>query len=1064
MSAIAVLSAEDTDAFVQRPVIVAPAANKPEDSAADSAERRQLTVMFVDLVGPTELATRLDPEDMRELITSYQDTVAGVVSRFEGFVAKYMGDGVLCYFGWPRANEDDAERSVRAAMTIIERVRTLSIPDGNFAASRIGIATGIVIVGDIIGSGATQEAAVVGETPNLAARLQGVAAHNEVVIAPSTKSLLGSVFDLRSLGSKSLKGIANDIEAFAIAGEITSTSRFASLRPQELTPIVGRTQELDLITQSWLQTCDGNGKLVLVIGEAGIGKSRVVQAAIQVVSRHEPIEMTFQCSPYHTDSAFYPLLQQINHAAGIESIDDNAARLAKLEAMDGVTAQNTAIIATLMDIDPGLDNPPPDLTPAQLRAQTMQTLVAWVRYMSLKKPLLIVFEDLHWVDPTTLEFLELLLDDVEKGRILLLATARPTFEHNFGGHPVLNRLILNRLGKDQIISMVEKLSGGKKVPIQLITLIAERTDGVPLFVEELTKTILESGVLRDDGQSLILDGPLDAMAIPATLHDSLMARLDRMSPVKEVAQMAACIGRNFAHQLMVHISPLLESELEQALDKLVGAELIYRRGKPPEATYLFKHALVRDAAYESLLRDRKRKIHATILEALETNAESAAELLALHAQNAGLTDRAIDLWAKAGTVAIARPALNEAIAHLLRAIDLLKPLVDQNDKTALDRCLPLQSQLAIVYMSRLGWAANDTKAALEAALALDDKLGQTPARFSLLYGLMVSRYSRGDHNEAVSHGQQFVDLAEAATETAPAVVANRSYAAALMFVGELEKAQPYFDRAVDLFDPEQHKNLANKYGQDLGVGTYGLISLNFLWRGKTQACDIYLEKSLGYADACDSIVSKCYGHLMGEFKGLFMDELDIHTFHCNKIAELSNEHGIKIFQQFSGMGTAIVMLARGEKEGVDFFNRWESDALASRSKICVPLYQYHAARHLFEQGMFQEAEEFAFKSRRVMDETNENYTRPELYRLFARLAAQAGNLDSAKTYLRSAIDVAHVQGEKLFELRASNDLASLLHETRDGHSVATLLKPILKQIGEGDCFVDVQRACELLNV
>lgn len=1061
LSAIAKSNSQEIDSIESKHLSVS--LNQPKDRVPDQAERRQLTVMFVDLVGSTELAIRFDPEDMRDLITTYQDTVAGIVSRFEGFVAKFMGDGVLCYFGWPRANEDDAERSVRAALAIVERVRKISMPDGQYAASRIGIATGVVIVGDLIGSGATQEAAVVGETPNLAARLQGVASHNEVVLSASTKSLLGFVFDLQSLGPQSLKGIANNVEAFVVAGEKASTSRFEARRSQELTPIVGRSQELDLIAHCWSQTCAGHGKMVLVIGEAGIGKSRVVQAAIDAVSEDNHTKLTFQCSPYHADSAFYPLLQQINRGANIESTDDNTVRFAKLEAMEGITPQNMALFATLMDIDPGSQYPLPDLTPAQLRARTMQSLVALVRDMSSKKPLLIIFEDLHWVDPTTLEFLELLLEDVEAGQILLLATARPTFEHKFGGHPVLNRLVLNRLGQDQIELMIGKLSGGKTVPFEVTELIAQRTDGVPLFVEELTKTILESGVLRNEGTALVLDGPLDAMAIPATLHDSLMARLDRMSHVKEVAQMAACIGRDFSHHLMVQVSSLIEVELEQALDKLIEAELIYRRGKPPEATYLFKHALVRDAAYESLLRDRKRKIHATILEALEANPETASELLAVHAENAGLSDRAIDLWAKAGTVAIARPALDEAIAHLLRAIALLKPDVDREDKIALGRCLPLQAQLAVVYMSRLGWAGDATKKALEAALVLDDTLGQTPARFSILYGLMVSRYARGDHLEAVRHGQPFVDLAEAANDTAPAVVANRSYAAALLLTGELEQAQTYFDRAVELFNPELHRNLANKYGQDLGVATYGLSSCNLFWRGKTQAGDAWLEKCLSYSEACDSIVSKCYAHLMGEFRGLFTGELELHALHAERMAELSNEHDINVFQHFSGLGTAIVMLARGDTAGIEIFKRYESNALASRSRILLPYYQYHAARQLHEQGLYREATEFAYRSRSVMDDTGENFPRSELHRLFARMALREGDSQTAETHLNKALDIARAQGATLFELRAANDQAALWRKTGEDQSVAVLLNPILNSIDDGDCTEEVAQATRFVE-
>lgn len=551
------------------------------ETTSSEAERRHLTVMFVDLVGSTAMATRLDAEDMRTVITNYQNTVAGVVSRYEGFVAKFMGDGVMCYFGWPRAREDDVERAVRAGLAIIDSVRTTKAPDGTALATRIGVATGVVIVGDLIGSGATQEAAVVGEAPNLAARLQGVAGPNQLVLPNETRRLLGSSYRLTSIGAQALKGVDAPVEAFAVEGETSVESRFAARQSGTLTPIVGRDREIELMLERWTLAKSGQGQMVIVSGEAGIGKSRITRAVLDEVAKDDHTRITYQCSPYHADSAFHPVIQQLSFSAGFAPSDRPEARLDKLEALLGNDRDTLKLITPMMGLDGTERYGPLDLTPAQQRARTMQTLAKLLVQQSQDQPVLVVYEDLHWIDPTSLELLDLLLDVITDQPIMILATSRPAFEHGFGGHPIVTRFALNRLGKDQIRDIVAKLTDGKMLPDEIMEIIAQRTDGVPLFVEELTKTILESGALKEDGDRLVLDGPLSTIAIPTTLHDSLMARLDRLQPIKEVAQTAACIGREFSHGLLAQIFLLPEAELNDALDGLIGAELIYRRGLPP---------------------------------------------------------------------------------------------------------------------------------------------------------------------------------------------------------------------------------------------------------------------------------------------------------------------------------------------------------------------------------------------------------------------------------------------------------------------------------------------------
>lgn len=1034
-----------------------------EPNLSADAERRHLTVMFVDLANSTEMATRIDAEDMRDVITGYQNTVAGIIGRFAGFTAKFMGDGVLCYFGWPHAGEDDAERAVRAGLEIIKVVSKTQAPDGTALATRIGLATGIVIVGDMIGTGATQEAAVVGETPNLAARLQGLAGLNELVVPAETLPLLGQAFEMTTLGLKDLKGVSDPVEAFVVEREAANESRFAARQSGALTPIVGRERETELIMERWAEVQGGQGQMVVVTGEAGIGKSRITRAVIDEVADDDHLRITYQCSPYHSDSAFYPVIQQLGFAAGFEAQDTADARLDKMETLINGKKEDRALIAAMLGINGEDRYGALTLTPQQQRARLMQILVEVSLRYAEKRPVLLIWEDLHWVDPTSLELLDLLLDAITDHRILVLSTARPTFDYGFGGHPGVTRLALNRLGRSMVSAIAGKLTGGKALPDEIIEVIAKRTDGVPLFVEELTKTILESGAMKEENDRFVLDGPLSAVAIPATLHDSLMARLDRQQPIKEVAQNAACIGREFHHGLLAQVSKLSEGELSQALDGLITAELIYRRGVPPEATYTFKHALVRDAAYDSLLKERRRAIHTRVLIALETDADAAPELLATHAEAADQTQRAIDLWEEAAKVAVARPAFAEGANHFERAIELLAPRLKGADRDAMMRSLSLQVQLSVVHMSNSGWSAAATRKSFETALVLDDKLGKTPMRFSILYGLSVSRYTRGDHEEAVLKGQLFVDEAETADVTAPAVVANRSHSVALFLMGEQRRAIPYSDRAVALFDPDIHLGLANEYGQDLGVGTFGVTSWMHLFRGRTRIAEDFQRKCRHYGEVCDSIVSKCYASLVVEHYADWTNDKAMFAKGVKDMFELSSEHGIELFHKWAGMGQGLVLMDEGDQTGLDVFLKYEAETTATPTRLLLPCYRQSAAKRAFEHGLMEDARALAARAKSMMDETGEIFTLPDYCILMSQFALHDGDSPRAESFLRDAMNEANRQGASLYELRAANELATLMAETGRGAEARRILLPIHECIAEGDCPLERAVSTRLLD-
>ncbi len=1027
------------------------------------AERRHLTVMFVDLVGSTEMATRMDAEDMRDVITSYQNTVAGVVGRYEGFVAKFMGDGVLCYFGWPRANEDDAERAVRAGLSIIEAVRKTKTPNGTPLSTRVGIATGVVIVGDLIGSGATQEAAVVGETPNLAARLQGVAGLNQLVVAKETQHLLGAIFDLSPLGGQDLKGIEGPVDAYLVEGDASVQSRFAARQSGAMTPIIGREREIELMTERWALARSGQGQMVIVSGEAGIGKSRITQAVIDEVANDDHTRMTYQCSPYHADSAFYPVTQQMSFAAGIAPSDTPDVRLDKLEALLGNNPETLRLVAPLLGLDGEARYGALDLTPAQQRAQTMKALTGLLVRQAAAKPVLMVFEDLHWIDPTSQELLDTLLDQITDQPIMILATARPTFEYGFGGHPIVTKFALNRLGKDQIGAIVSKLTSGKALPDEIMEIIAQRTDGVPLFVEELTKTILESGALKEAGERYVLDGPLSAIAIPTTLHDSLMARLDRLNPIKEVAQTAACIGREFSHGLLSQISALPDAELSEAMEGLIAAELIYRRGLPPEATYLFKHALVRDAAYESLLKERRRAVHTRILAALEGDPGVAPEVLAVHAEAANLTDRAIDLWEEASKAAIARPAFDEAILHLGHAISLIAPQIDNGDNTKVNRALSLQVPLGMALLTRKGFGADETVAAFENALTLANRVGETPMRYSILYGLWVSTGIRGQHVEALRTAEALVKLAGKSSDTASLVVANRVAAASHWFMGNFALAERHLEIALSHFDCVEHAGLANKFGQDIGVTVHMFEACNSVLLGRTKRALKHAEEAERIAQTTGHVQTICYLNVMrgGVVSHLSGDKADVRRC-MSQLEPIAEEHNLALWLAYVAMFGEVSAAENGDTNGIERYKLADAGLVSINCTFFMSQMRISVGWSALAMGLHDDAAELAAMAKDMIDETGEAYALSDLHRLQAAIANAGGDTDTAEKHLVSALDVARQQGAKLWELRAAIDLSRLWQGQGRIDEAIAVLTPVHKGIADGDCPEDQATARELL--
>ena len=770
-------------------------------------QRRHLTVMFVDLVGSTALSARVDPEEMREVISAYQAAVATEIGRFEGYVAKYMGDGVLAYFGWPNAHEDEVERAVRAGLATTAAVARLFAPGGGSLTARVGIATGLVVVGDLIGEGATQEEAVVGETPNLASRLQALAEPGTVVISAATRRLLGDLFDLKDIGARQLPGFEQPIPAFHVIARRPSAGRFEAMRGVRLTPLVERESEIERLLELWRLATSGAGQVVLIGGEAGIGKSRLLQALSARLDAAPCTRLSYFCSPFHRGTAFHPILDHIGRMAGLDSDDLSGVRLHKLAALfapvGDAAAEAARLTAALLSPTAGS---PDDLSAQNPQGRKSRLQRLWLDQLDClarRRPILLVIEDAHWIDPTSLELLDLVVERIKRLPVLLVVTHRPEFQLSERRHAHVATLTLDRLDPCQSAALIVQAAAGKGLPKPLLDLLVAKADGVPLFLEELLKTVLESGQLEDMGDRWRLAGALPTLTIPATLQDSLLARIERMAPAREVAQVAAAIGRQFSRELVSRATQLDDLTLDLALAQLTAGELIHPLGAPSGDSYSFKHALVRDAAYGTLLRGRRALIHGRIAsELLMRDGEYPPEIVAHHLTEAGEAERSVAFWERAGQLAVSRAASREAVAHYQHAISQLLSLPETIERKR--REAGLQDALGGALAHIAGVESDALAQVHQRVRELSRQTGDVKRQFVAEWNLWHVHVARWEHRRAEAVGSSLMAMAESVGDPELLLQALHVEWSTLGPSGQPMATRSSCDRGWALYDPERH--------------------------------------------------------------------------------------------------------------------------------------------------------------------------------------------------------------------------------------------------------------------
>ncbi|MCZ6860617.1 MAG: AAA family ATPase [Alphaproteobacteria bacterium] len=1048
-----------------------PAAPEPRLSTSSEAERRQLTIMFCDMVGSTALSNSLDPEDYREIIRAYQTSCSEVIRRYEGYLAKFLGDGVLAYFGYPQAHEEDAERAVLAGLDLVAAVNRLDTQPSHGLQVRVGIATGQVVAGDLVGDGVVEEKAVLGQTPNLASRLQDLAQPGWVVIAEDTQRLVAGLFEQEDMGEQTLKGISEPVRAWRVLGERAAASRFAA-RTESLTSFVGRDEELALLLERWERAKKGEGQAILLSGEAGIGKSRIVWALQQRIAREDHILLRYQCSPFHTNSAFYPIVNQLESAVGFATDESPDRKLDKLEAFLAQATNGTAIVvplfAALLSIPTGDRYPPMEMPPQRQKEKTLEALTDQVLGLATRRLLLFILEDGQWIDPSTQEAVERTIEQVQAARVLMIITSRPGHSLLWSAQGHVTSLTLNRLSQRQSTVLVDNVAAGKTLPSKVLDQIVAKADGVPLFIEELTKAMLEADFLEDRANGDAFREPLPSPAVPSSLKDSLMARLDRVTVVKEVAQIGAVIGRSFSYELLQSLSPMPKRKLQGALEQLNQSGLVFRRGAPPESNYTFKHALLQDAAYDSLLLTTRRELHARLARTLEkqhpTKGETEPELLAYHYTRANLPNEAIAYLQKAGRRAIERSANLEAIEHFRQALDLIGRQPASADRRHQE--VELHLALGAALIAPRGYAAEEVRRAYARAVDLCQEGDDREPLFRAVRGLWNCHLMRGELRRASELAAELLSLAQGSNDPKRVLIAHRVSGTTHFGLGEHELANQHMEQGIDLYDPNDHQSYVLQYGEDPGLWCYVYSGWITDWLGFGDRALDKAQQAIALVEQLPTRHSLAYVLASTATFYQYRREPRLALEYAESAITVSTEQDIAQQLAWASVhrGWALAMLEKAEQgltqlqEGVAAWRAIEGEkALPHFLTLLAETYGKVGQPEL-GLAKLDEAED-------IVRRTNHRSYEVELHRQRGELLRKLPKPSDGKaenSFLR-AIEVAQMQHTKTLELRAAVSLGRLWQDRGRATEVRELIEPLYDWFTEGFNTVDLKEAKLLLD-